>query len=138
MDSLPVIKIGLALVQDRKVLLVQRRDNPWLILPGGKPIADESDEETLDRECREELSCSIDRSTLSWIGEFDDQLADNPLQQVKIRLYSASLLGKPKPSAEISKLQWHSIDSVLDPDLAPSLRRQIIPRLAALSGREEH
>jgi 8-oxo-dGTP diphosphatase len=133
----PVVKVGLALVRDRKVLLVQRQHDPWLILPGGKPVPDETDEEALERECREELSCSVDRNTISWLGEFDDQLADDPSRQVKVRLYSASLIGKLVPSAEIAKLRWHSIDSVADPNLAPSLRRQIIPRLAAICSDNE-
>lgn len=135
--SAPIVKVGLAFVRDRKVLLVQRWSDPWLILPGGKPEGDESDEETLDRECREELSCSIDPDTVSWLGEFKDQLADDPSQQVRVRLYSASLVGEPVPSAEISNLRWHSIDSVQEPALAPSLRRQIIPRLAAICPADE-
>jgi 8-oxo-dGTP diphosphatase len=131
-----VVKVGLALVVDRRLLLVRRHNDPWLILPGGKPIANESDEETLARECREELSCAIDRDSVHWLGEFTDELVDDAMRQVVVRLYSAALVGKPTPSAEIEELSWHSLDGASSEHLAPSLRRQIIPRLAGLSSPE--
>lgn len=132
-DPSDVVKVGLALVKDGQVLLVRRHDDPWLILPGGKPIDDETDEETLARECREELSCSIDPRSLRWLGKFTDELVDDRDRRVTVRLYAASLLGKPTPSAEIEELAWHSLDNTSAEFLAPSLRRQILPRLAGLT-----
>lgn len=129
-----VVKVGLALIRDRQLLLVRRHDDPWLILPGGKLIGDETDEQALDRECREELSCRIDRGSMRWLGEFTDELAEDHSRRVTVRLYSASLIGKPTPSSEIEELTWYSLDSISAAEpLAPSLRHQIIPRLAGLS-----
>jgi 8-oxo-dGTP diphosphatase len=124
-----VVKVGLALVIGNHVLLVRRHGDPWLILPGGKPFDSETDEQALLRESREELSCDIDLSTLSWLGEFtDDRAGDDG--SVTVRLYAGSLTGTPKPSAEIEQLVWHSLDDISETSLAPSLRKQILPRLS--------
>ena len=56
-------KVGLALVEGDRILLVRKRGSRTYILPGGKPEAGEDDVKALVRELDEELGCQIDLGT---------------------------------------------------------------------------
>jgi 8-oxo-dGTP diphosphatase len=129
-DRETVTKVGLALIRNGHVLLVRRSGDPFLILPGGKPEAGESDVEALRREIEEELSCRLDESTLRHLGDYEDELVDDPRRMVTVRLYVGELCGTPRPSAEIGELVWHPIGDLDEQSLAPSLRNQILRDLA--------
>jgi len=118
------------LVRDEHVLLVRRNTSSILILPGGKPEGDETDEQTLAREIEEELRCRLDTARLEYLGEDEDELADDPSRRVLIRLYRGKLKGHPQPSAEIGEAVWHPLADLDATDLAPSLRHQILRDLA--------
>jgi 8-oxo-dGTP diphosphatase len=128
-----VTKVGLALVRDGRVLLVRRHNDPWLILPGGKHQAGETDVQALERELREELSCQLVVSTARYLGEFVDELVDDAARSVRIRLYAGSVVGTPEPAAEIGEAIWHVLTDAVDETLAPSLRHQIVPALRAMT-----
>ena len=125
-----VVKIGLVLVRDASVLLVRRTTSPILILPGGKPEGGETDEQALVREIREELRCHLDPASLEYLGEYEDELADDPSRRVLIRLYRGELEGRPQPSSEIGEIVWHSLADLDATELAPSLRHQILNDIA--------
>lgn len=125
-----MVKIGLVLVRDGHVLLVRRNTSPILILPGGKPESGETDQHALAREIEEELRCRLDPARLEYLGEYEDELADDPSRRVVIRLYRGELEGRPQPSAEIDEAVWHPLADLDATDLAPSLRHQILRDLA--------
>jgi 8-oxo-dGTP diphosphatase len=126
-------KIGLALTEDSRLLTVRKRGGTLFILPGGKPQGAESDEDTLRREVREELSCDLVLETLQWIGEFVDEEADNPGRTVQVRVYSAEIEGEPHASSEIEEIRWFDPGIHDAAILAPSIRNQILTRLGLVS-----
>ena len=122
-----ITKIGLAVVDRGKILVVRKRGTNILILPGGKPEQGEEDLATLLREITEELSCSIDEKTITYLGTFSDQIADLANTTVTIRLYGGNLIGNPTPSSEIEHLVWLDLTTPNIDCLAPSLTNSIIP-----------
>lgn len=121
-------KVGILVWQGHEVLTVRKHGRDVLILPGGKPEpTDSTARDTLTREIREELNCSIDHSTLRWIGLFEDESADDAGEVVRVHLFEGSLHGDLRPDHEIAEYRW------FDPDrddlslLAPSIRDQILP-----------
>lgn len=123
-----VRKVGLALVEGGRILLVRKRGSKTYILPGGKPEAGEDDVRALVRELDEELGCEIDLSSVIFLGSFSDRIADEDNATVTVRLYSARLIGTPSPHAEIEEMMWVR-PSHDDLPLAPSLTNKIIPYL---------
>lgn len=124
-----MVKVGLACIDEGRLLLVRKRSGPSFILPGGKPEDSESDAQTLCREIEEELSCELVASSLRWVGDFEDDAADLPGTRVTVRLYRGELRGEVRQASEIVEIRWFDAsrdDSML---LAPSLRRQILPAL---------
>ena len=62
-----VFKRGLAIIKHKKLLLVVREHNrSKYIIPGGKPEKDETAQQTLEREIKEELSCGIKAASLMY------------------------------------------------------------------------
>lgn len=124
-----ILKVGLAVIDGDRVLLVKKRNSEFYILPGGKPEQGESDIETLSREIDEELGCSIASDRLSFLGTFSDEVAGMPDAKVTIRLYAGALIGTPSPRSEIESLLWWTRTQYRERTLAPSLRNSILPFL---------
>ena len=120
-------KVGLAVVQDGKLLVVRKRGTDVFILPGGKPEGNERELETLERELEEELGCGMERPMLRAV--FSDIAAGSSDAVVVVRLYTASLVGDPKPQSEIEQLAWVDLRRPSNLLLAPSIRNGILPYL---------
>jgi 8-oxo-dGTP diphosphatase len=126
-----IVKIGLAVTDDNRLLLVRKKGGESYILPGGKPESGEDDLQALIREIEEELGCGIDLETFSYLGSFSDTAADLLNTRVTVRLYAARLIGSPSPQSEIEKLAWFRPDAESGLSLAPSLQNHIVPFLCS-------
>jgi 8-oxo-dGTP diphosphatase len=124
-----ILKIGLAVIDGDRLLLVKKRNSEFYILPGGKPEQGESDIEALSREIDEELGCGIASDQLWFLGTFSDEVAGMPDARVTIRLYAGALIGTPSPRSEIDSLVWWPRTEYKEQTLAPSLRNSILPFL---------
>jgi 8-oxo-dGTP diphosphatase len=124
-----ILKVGLAVMDGPRILLVRKKGGYKFILPGGKPEKGENDVQTLRREIEEELGCGLDDTTVEFLGTFTDVAADTTNAVVTVRLYAARLVGTPSPHAEIETLEWISAAGKNQTSLAPSLENQILPFL---------
>lgn len=130
-----ITKIGLAVMDGDRVLLVKKRGSNFLILPGGKPEKSETDVQALSRELEEELGCHLVSDQLTFLGTFSDEAAGMPGVNVTIRLYAGSVVGTPIPHAEIESIVWWAATEQHNSVLAPSLKNSILPFLNnSLSG----
>ena len=123
-----IVKIGLAVMHDNRLLLVRKKGGQSYILPGGKPEEGEDDCQALHREIDEELGCSIDPQSIIFLGAFSDVAADLRNTVVVVRLYGAKLVGAPAPKSEIESLTWFAPESE-QVTLAPSIQNHILPFL---------
>ena len=128
-----IIKVGLAVMDAGRILLVRKRGAEVFILPGGKPEAGEDDLATLHREIDEELGCRVEMAGLQFEGAFTDQVAGKPDTTVTVRLYRGTLIGEPQCRAEIEELRWIAAAELYGTPLAPSLTNQILPVMFGLN-----
>jgi 8-oxo-dGTP diphosphatase len=131
MTERQILKIGLAVTDGDRLLVVKKAGGSLYILPGGKPEPGENDLEALTRELDEELGCQLDVSSVEFLGAFSDSAADLHNTIVTVRLYSARLLGYPEPRSEIESLKWFSPAEDNATTLAPSIQNRILPFLFA-------
>ena len=124
-----ILKIGLAVTEMGRLLVVRKKGTRSYILPGGKPEKGEDDLQALSREVEEELGCSLNPRTVSFLGSFSDTAADLQGTTVTVRLYTAELIGVPSPCAEIETVKWYSPNLDSGDILAPSIQNQILPFL---------
>ncbi len=120
-------KYGLAVVRDKKLLVVREHKTSKFLLPGGKPKAGENLEETLTREVKEELDVNVKPGSVKYYGIFEDVAANEPDTVIQISLSLGEVEGELKPSAEIEEIAW--IGSQHELELAPSISNKILPAL---------
>ena len=102
-------KIALIELRDGKVLSTRSKGKDVYYFPGGKRDGDESDEETLIREIKEELDVSVNADSIKYYGKFEAQAhGKDEGVFVKMTCYTAEYEGEMKPSSEIEELVWFS------------------------------
>lgn len=91
-------KIAFIYLNDGKILSTLSKGKDAYYIPGGKREGSESDEETLLRKCKEELTIDILKDTIKYYGTFETQAhrkAEGVL--VKMTCYTAEFSGTLKP-----------------------------------------
>ena len=127
-------KVGLALVEEGRLLLARSRGDAVFQIPGGKVEAGDADDlAALVRECREELGVEVDRASAEFLGLFAGPAAGKPGVVVEVKLYRAGLSGRPSPCAEIEELLWHPLGEDLEA-ATETVRRKILPWLRDRAG----
>lgn len=100
-------KIAFLYIKDGKILSTLSKGKDTYYIPGGKREENESDEETLIRECKEELTIDIKKETIKYYGTFEAQAhgkAEGIL--VKMTCYMAEFDGELRPDSEIQEMTW--------------------------------
>ena len=102
-------KIAWIYLKDKKILSTLSKGKDVYYIPGGKREENETDEETLIRECKEELTIDIKADTIKYYGTFEAQAhgkAEGII--VKMTCYMADVEGELEPSSEIQEMKWLS------------------------------
>ena len=94
-------------IKDNLILLTKSYGKDKYYIPGGKREIGETDEQALTREIYEELSVTIDKGTLKFIGIFEAQAHGQPEGIfVKMTCYSGDYSGELNASSEIEEIKW--------------------------------
>lgn len=100
-------KVAYINIQDKKILSSLSKGKDTYYIPGGKREGNETDEETLIREVKEELSVDILKETISYYGIFEAQAHGKKEGIiVKMTCYTADYEGQMKPDSEIQEIRW--------------------------------
>ncbi len=100
-------KIAFLYIVDGKILSSLSKGKDTYYIPGGKRELGESDNDTLIRECKEELDIDIISDTINYYGIFEAQAHGHKEGVlVKMTCYMAKFNGKIKPSSEIKEVRW--------------------------------
>ncbi len=100
-------KIAWIELQDGKILSTRSKGKDAYYIPGGKREAGESDQDTLLREIKEELSVAIQQDSIAYVGTFQAQAHGHATgTEVKMLCYTAQYTGNLAASAEIEEVVW--------------------------------
>ena len=112
-------KIAFIYLKDGKILSTLSKGKDTYYIPGGKREGNETDEETLIRECKEELDIDIKRDTIKYYGTFEAQ-AHGKVEGILVKMtcYIAEFKGELKASSEIQEMKWLDY-SKLDVKISP-------------------
>ncbi len=120
----PGVGVGVMILQNRKVLLGRRHDDPqkadsqlhgegtWT-MPGGKLDFQESLRGAAEREVFEEIGLKIDKNKLQFISLSNDSVKDAHFVTIGF-LYGEPLTAEPKVMEpdEIVEWQWFDLDDL--------------------------
>ncbi|HET9411785.1 MAG TPA: NUDIX domain-containing protein [Candidatus Saccharimonadales bacterium] len=108
-----LVKVGLAVIKDRKMLLVRNGKHGEVFSTlGGKIEGTEDDMACLAREVKEEASTEVIPGSLNFLGEFRGAILGKENTFITIRLYKGELKNEPIPSSEIVEVRY--FDSTID------------------------
>ncbi len=119
--------VAAAIVEQGRLLVVSKKVAPEIFyLPGGKPEAGESAEETLIRELDEELG--VTPTSLTLLGDVEDVAAIEGVP-MHMTVFRAEIDQIPRPAAELADLRWINRSDEHAPMLAPAVRNHVLPLL---------
>jgi 8-oxo-dGTP diphosphatase len=100
-------KIALILLENGKILSTKSIGKNKYYIPGGKREKNETDQQTLIREIKEELSVIVLHETIEYVGTFTAQ-SDGETEgtNVKMTCYKAGYSGVLKKNSEIEEIRW--------------------------------
>ena len=130
MPQLPDLLVAaIALVRDRRMLMVTARGRDVHYLPGGKIDPGETAAEAAAREAFEEVALELDPAELDELFEVVVQAHGEPDGRlVRMRVFRADTDAAPATSAEVGALHW--VTSA-DAHLCPPAGAEVLARLAA-------
>lgn len=110
-----------------RLLLVRKRDTRMFMLPGGKREPGETPLQALLRELGEELDLQLPESAFEALGHFSEVAANEADTRVEADIFRALLPHPVSPAAELEELRWLSDSDARGDDIAPLLRRHVLP-----------
>lgn len=125
MTERPIPGVGVAVISNGRVLLIQRgrgaQVGKWAV-PGGKVDLGESLRETAVREVHEETGLEIDLGEAVWVGESIGP-GDPPEWHYTLVDFVAAVKGDPsaKPADDAADLRWVTLDEARTMDLTPTM-----------------
>ena len=100
-------KVAWLLLDEGRALSTRSYEKNRYYFPGGKREAGESDEQTLTREIREELTVELVAESLKYAGTFEAQAhGHSEGLLVTMICYYAEYVGNIQPAAEIEEVVW--------------------------------
>lgn len=107
MERQYIDKLAWIHIKDRKILSTRSTNKDTYYIPGGKRDGEESDQQALLREIKEELSVDLLLETIKYVGTFEAQAHGKPEGTiVRMTCYESDFAGELKADNEIDEIVW--------------------------------
>ena len=136
-DRSPIPGVGIAIVDDRKVLLVQKRSGPFTGLwgvPGGKIEYGETRVEAAHREVLEETGLEIELGSPIWVGEAIAPGDEPGWHFTLVDFVARPTGGDLRAGDDASDARWFTLDEMRELPLIPKMDALIEPLGALMEG----
>lgn len=100
-------KLAWIYINDKQILSTRSKNKDTYYIPGGKREGNETDNEALIREVKEELDIDVLPETIKHVGTFEAQAHGKPEGTVvRMTCYSSNFTGDISPMSEIEEIVW--------------------------------
>ncbi len=107
MQKTYIDKLALIDIKDKKVLSTLSKGRDTWYIPGGKRDGNETDNQALIREMKEELTVGLIPETITHYGTFEAQAHGKPEGTVvRMTCYTAKFVGELKASSEVAEYRY--------------------------------
>ena len=124
-------RIAGIVIENGKLLLLKGKGYEELWTPGGKIDGEETDEECLEREFKEEIGVEIEDSKFMYLKDYTGESAYLPNTVLVQRIYLVKIKGEIKPDHEIEGYVWLSKEDFKNNKykILPIDREKVLPDL---------
>lgn len=131
MEKIDIVKHAAVILKDGKYLVTREKGDDFWKNVGGEIDGEETVEECLKREIREELSVEMVGTPEYYFSTPVTDTESEPKRKLVINLYKVEIKGEPKPSSEIEEIHWLSRDDFDSGDIyiTSQIREYIVPKL---------
>lgn len=123
-DRQPIPGVGVAVIQDAKLLLVQRGRGhlagKWAV-PGGKVELGETLEEAAVREVREETGLGVKIGEIVWVGETIGPGDPPAWHYILIDYIGVPVEGHLEAGDDADAVSWVDLETAVAMDLTPTM-----------------
>jgi mutator protein MutT len=120
------------IIQDRALLVERSHGKEHFIAPGGKIESDETPQQALVRELKEEFGITAKERSLELFGTFTAAAAGRPGMRVEMEAFIVKeYAGTPSPQSEVEEIRWVTSVDVGAVPIGSIFAQQVIPRLVA-------
>jgi len=123
-----IIKYGLVILRDGKFLINRKHGTKLFLMPGGKVENNETVEECLTREIREEHDVELVKDSIKYLMDIESPAVNEPNTMLFMKVYIGEIIGEPKVSSEIEEQVWFGKDDDQS-ILSPAIKNKILPEL---------
>lgn len=127
-------KSGGILIHDRKLLICKSDHNDFFVAPGGKLEGNETAQQSLVRELKEECNIDTQESDFEYFDILYAQAAGNELKRVQMEVFIVKKWeGEPQLTKDTEQFLW--IDSNIQQGIKVGsiFEHEVIPRLKKLN-----
>ena len=106
-------KVAWIHTKDNKILATLSKGKATYYIPGGKREGNETDEQTLFREIKEELDVEVVLDSIEYLEVYEAQ-SDGAKKGVNVKMtcYLGDYVGELKASSEIERFEWLSMSDI--------------------------
>lgn len=98
-------------IENKRVLVARSKGYEIFFLPGGNLEKDETNEDALIRELKEELSIDAKKESINYVVTFEAPSFEFPETIfIQMHCYVAEYFGNLNPSSEIEEFAWFDYD----------------------------
>ena len=111
MDKTFIDKLAFIEIQNEQILVSLSKGKAVWYIPGGKRELNETDEQALIREVKEELTVDLIPESIKYYGTYEAQAHGKPEGTiVRMICYTGNFSGELAPSSEIDKIAFFSYE----------------------------
>jgi 8-oxo-dGTP diphosphatase len=130
--SQDIYKASGIILRDRKVLVERSKGKAYFIHPGGKLESNETAEQAVIRELKEEFQIDVREENLELFGNVSAPAANTPEVDVHMTIFMVKKWrGEIKPDSEVEGIRWLNSTLPKDIKIGSIMEHETIPALKA-------
>lgn len=128
MTDLPAVAVGAVIVEDDRLLLVERTAPPatgkWAV-PGGRVEAGETLIEAVRREAAEEVGLEVEVGPVAWVGESIGDGSPPGWHFVIVDFWARRVAGAVRAGDDARRAEWVPVDALREWPIVPTMHELV-------------